>query len=142
MSQTFPTPQSPLELDMPTILKATRAAFDAGQLQAQTTSTSALLKEREAAPASPTCLYSGPCAIGAAIPEEIRPFFDKTAPELFSTSIPSWVRGGYICFPSGEQQRDAATLQADHDDVLEGYLSLGEFEDTLTRLEAKYGQPS
>jgi hypothetical protein len=114
-----------IKLDLRTLLPQTRAAFEAGELQAQT----GFRPEG----ATKQCLYAGPCAIGVAIPVDMRASFDG----LPSTDIGYLIELGHVEVPE-DQLEDFVTLQAEHDDWVGKYGSRESFEQTLIELEAKY----
>lgn len=110
-----------IELNLRTVLPATRKAFDAGQLQAQTSHSKA-------------CFYSGPCAIGAALTPEQQLTLDNADR---GTSIGALIVHGHVRVPS-EQVQDFKDLQLAHDEATRGDRTLAEFEAILQSLEVKY----
>lgn len=88
----------PLPLDMPTIVRATRAALDAGELQ--------ILRDRR----SLTPRYAGPCAIGLAMSPEDRRRLDR-----HNTPVDDLDARKFVFFPTHQQLLDARELQDAHD---------------------------
>ena len=59
-----------IKLDIKDVVRNARAAYNAKELQAQ--------KEHNASTTGIACQYSGPCAIGVSIPEDVRTTLDNT----------------------------------------------------------------
>lgn len=125
---------NPIELTMPSVLKAARAAYSEGRLQMQ--------KERSILKDPPA--YSGPCAIGAAVTSEQARIMDVPDPNSIAPyCIRELVEKGIVTLPA-EQLEDAELLQDAHDsawhDNDELYeVAVATFEHTLSDLEDKYG---
>lgn len=122
-----------IKLSMPTLLPLVWAAYEAGELQAQTT---------KYAGGGALCRYDGPCAIGVGIPETQRARLDRSDyPE-----IGGLIRAGTITIPDAESVSDYSKLQVSHDNwvhtAARGMGSEGikeAFIHTLVSLSKKYG---
>ncbi|USN15202.1 hypothetical protein KIKIMORA_00550 [Brevundimonas phage vB_BpoS-Kikimora] len=124
----------PIHLNMPDILRAARAAYTEGRLQAQ----------QHAAWPGNSPSYAGPCAIGACLSVEQAALLDSIPPEGPGyDDIHSLAGRNLVRFPDG-QLDDMITLQESHDsayteeDAQLHKIALDAFENTLATLEAKY----
>jgi hypothetical protein len=117
------SPATPINLPVRDVLIAARREFDAGNLQIQ--------KDR----GMEVCLYSAPCAVGAALPEELRKKFDNMNAEDGFDGGPASIEGLVsMNFVTTDNDDDLIILQEMHD---EGDVS--SFEYTLVSMEKKYG---
>ena len=89
------------------------------------------------------CAYSGPCVIGACIPEEVRRDWDSRENFKGPGLIAMFSEGHARC--PEDQQEDLINLQVAHDMAVHdhpGRPRLVEFESMVSQLCAKYGIPS
>ncbi len=126
-----------IKLDMATVVRNARLAFDAGTLQAQQPTRGSLISKKG-------CLYVGPCVIGVSMTQQERDAADTLYQET-TTSITNLIRRGLIEMPL-DQQGDAGHLQGLHDtwhltdrDTPDYAEAKGEFNEFLIQLETKYG---
>ena len=112
-----------MHLDLRLELPKIRAAYNAGELEAQKIAGEVM------------CHYAGPCAIGVCLPEDTRVSLD-TAPEgQDGTSFGSWVERGVLSCAEG-QYADWTALQLEHDNWTSSQEDY--FGQLLTQLEIKY----
>ena len=118
---------NPIPLDLRTLLPKVRAAYEAGELQAQT---------RQERPER--CRYAGPCAVGVGLSLEDRRRFDRRT----RGSISDLITSGATSAPTGHA--DDLRPSSAHDNwampVAGADGSEAAFLTTLTTLEAKYVQ--
>ncbi len=87
-------------LTMNLVVQLARMAYDNGQLQAQ-----------NRVDRSISCKYTGPCAIGIALPPELRQIADQEE----NSFIDALTNRGIISFPNKDELADAKRLQTAHD---------------------------
>lgn len=133
MTQTSYPTLPPITVSLQNVLPKTREAFDNKTLQM-------FQEDARSARAS----YSGPCAIGCALPEIARRVLDESQSY---TSIDYLAQSGLVVIPQG-QLKDLNRLQQLHDNVFAWRVCkspqedidrrVKEFENFLIQLEEKY----
>lgn len=121
----------PFEIKAADVLREARKAFKEGRLQAQNV-------EDAVSRSSLPCLYSGPCAIGAALTPEQAEWLDKGGNDVCSdTGIASLDNNGSI---TTDHYDILSALQDAHDMWVRGESCSITFERVLTAQEAEYAK--
>jgi hypothetical protein len=123
-------------LDMREMLPTIRKAFDEKSLQ---------MFKAEENEGTPGCFYSGPCAIGVCLDEDVQHYLDGLSESLAedSTDINTHFNEGRVT--TGDDPIDWVRMQIMHDGAI-GWISdhqrrdkaIKEFEKYLTVMEQKY----
>ena len=121
-----------IELNISEMLPIIRKAFDNKELQYQ--------KEKLVDNIGPSCLYSGPCAIGVCLTKEQRKYCDS---ESHGDTSVGYLLAEEIFIANEDEADDLRRLQEVHDTQITyfdqvGYDDIPDFEKFLSELEKKY----